>query len=136
MLTKILCILVIASVSACLGRGKPPACEALAAQGAHVASGRCVVDGDVTTRDYKESRLPENLTVGGDLQIYGCGVNSLPKGLRVGKSIDLYKSCVTRLPPDLVVGGNVDSQLAFGDDLLSCKDIPKTARIGGWVRCE
>jgi hypothetical protein len=80
--------------------------------------------------------LPENLTVGGDLQVYGCGVNALPKGLRVGKSIDLYKSCVTRLPPDLVVGNNVDVQLGFGGDLLSCKDIPKSARIGGTVRCE
>lgn len=118
------------------GCAKTPACNALAEQGAQWVGGRCVVSGDLSTRTYKSSLLPDHLTVRGHLEVYGCGVRRLPMDLHVEKGIWLYKACVTSLPPDLVVDGAIDSDVGFGGTLLSCAGIPKTARIGGDVRCE
>lgn len=114
----------------------PPPCAALASQGAREEGNRCVVDGDVTTRNYAYPRLPARLTVRGNLQIYGCDVAELPGELVVGKSLDLYKSCITRLPADLIVSGNVDSTLGFGDSLFRCDEVPASVRVGGNIHCD
>ena len=54
--------------------------------------------------------LPENLTVGGNLDIQGTGITVLPEGLTVGGSLDLRGTGITVLPENLTVGGSLDIQ--------------------------
>lgn len=114
-------------------RAGPP-CSALAALGARVEGGRCVTDG-LNTAQYQGKLLPDDLTVRGDLQIYGQRLDKLPNGLIVEGDLFFYKATYA-IPDSLVVRGNVDSYLGFGDDLLKCADIPKSAKLMGQVRCE
>ena len=53
--------------------------------------------------------LPDNLTVGGYLDLRGTGITSLPDNLTVGGSLDL-DGCtgITSLPDNLTVGGYLD----------------------------
>jgi hypothetical protein len=114
--------------------GAGPPCTALAGLGAREENGRCVIDG-LNTANYRGQRLPDNLTVRGDLQIYGQRLDILPKGLIVVGELFFYKATYA-IPEDLVVRGNVDSYLGLGDELLKCAEIPKTAKLMGSVRCE
>jgi hypothetical protein len=114
-------------------RAGPP-CTALAGLGAREENGRCVIN-ELNTANYRGQRLPDNLTVRGDVQIYGQRLDMLPKGLLVEGELFFYKATYA-IPEDLVVRGNVDSSLGFGDELLKCAEIPKTAKLMGSVRCE
>ena len=120
----------------------PPPCTALAAFGSREMEGRCAVEGDLRIeghrRDgpsYELSRLPERLTVNGDLHVT-LPVTALPRGLVVHGNVMLFKTGIQELPADLEVDGEVDAQLSFGESLIDCDDVPKTARIGRGVRCE
>lgn len=111
-----------------------PACAALAEWGARMEGDRCVV-ASLNTATYSGKRLPDRLTVRGDLQIYGQRLAALPRGLIVEGTLDLYKATY-ELPADLIVHGDLERTLSFGDESLRCVDIPKTVRIDGSIRCE
>ena len=49
--------------------------------------------------------LPDNLTVGGYLDLRGTGITALPDNLTVGGSLDLRGTGITALPDNLTVGG-------------------------------
>jgi len=51
---------------------------------------------------------PENLTVGGYLDLRGTGITSLPDNLTVGGYLDLEGTGITSLPDNLTVGGSLD----------------------------
>lgn len=73
------------------------------------------------------SRLPESLTVDGDLYLRGTSIKRLPSDLRVSGKIDL-EGCklLTVLSEHLNVGGNLDLE---GCELLS--GLPADLRVGG-----
>ena len=49
--------------------------------------------------------MPDNLTVGGSLDLRGTPITSLPDGLTVGGWLDLSRTQITSLPDGLTVGG-------------------------------
>ena len=51
--------------------------------------------------------LPENLTVGGYLDLRGTGITALPENLTVGGYLDLSGTGITALPENLTVGGSL-----------------------------
>ena len=51
--------------------------------------------------------LPNNLTVGGSLYLSGTGITALPNNLTVGGSLDLRGTGITALPDNLTVGGSL-----------------------------
>jgi hypothetical protein len=52
--------------------------------------------------------LPDNLTVGGDLGLRGTQIQSLPDNLTVGGYLDLGRTQIQYLPDNLTVGGDLD----------------------------
>ena len=56
----------------------------------------------------KITALPDNLTVGGDLYLSGTGITALPDNLTVGGNLDLSGTGITALPDNLTVGGGLD----------------------------
>ncbi len=52
--------------------------------------------------------LPDNLTVGGWLDLRGTAITALPDNLTVGGSLDLRHTAITALPDNLTVGGWLD----------------------------
>ena len=52
--------------------------------------------------------LPDNLTVGGYLDLRGTGITALPDNLTVGGYLDLSGTGITALPDNLTVGGYLD----------------------------
>ncbi|RVS94149.1 hypothetical protein EOK88_24450 [Citrobacter freundii] len=51
--------------------------------------------------------LPDNLTVGGWLDLSGTSITALPDNLTVGGSLDLSGTSITALPDNLTVGGSL-----------------------------
>ena len=51
--------------------------------------------------------LPDNLTVGGSLDLKGTAIASLPDNLTVGGSLDLRGTAIAALPDNLTVGGSL-----------------------------
>ena len=70
--------------------------------------------------------LPEGLTVGGYLYLYGSGITSLPNGLTVGGNLDLRDIGII-LPEDLTVGGTLDLENCTGITSL----LPNGLTVGG-----
>ncbi len=52
-------------------------------------------------------KLPDNLSVGGSLDLKGTGITELPDNLSVGGSLDLKGTGITELPDNLSVGGGL-----------------------------
>mgnify|MGYP000238006213 CR=1 FL=1 len=50
---------------------------------------------------------PDNLSVGGSLDLCGTGITALPDNLSVGGWLDLRGTGITALPDNLSVGGQV-----------------------------
>jgi len=70
---------------------------------------KIVVDGSLDLRRTQITSLPDNLHVGGDLNLVGCkNLTSLPDNLSVEGYLDLYGTPITSLPDNLHVGGNLD----------------------------
>ena len=64
-------------------------------------------DLDLSATDIKS--LPDNLTVGGNLDLYDCaGITQLPDGLTVGGSLQLSRTAIKSLPDNLTVDGYLD----------------------------
>ncbi|EPA1082888.1 hypothetical protein ACQZ6X_003390 [Escherichia coli] len=51
--------------------------------------------------------LPDNLTVGGWLDLEGTSITALPDNLTVGGRLDLEGTSITALPDNLTVGGSL-----------------------------
>ncbi len=51
--------------------------------------------------------LPDNLTVGGGLDLSGTAITALPDNLTVGGWLDLRGTAITALPDNLTVGGSL-----------------------------
>ncbi len=52
--------------------------------------------------------LPDNLTVGGLLNLRGTAITALPDNLTVGGWLDLRSTAITALPDNLTVGGSLN----------------------------
>ena len=84
--------------------------------------------GNLDLRGTGITSLPDNLTVGGSLDIEGCtGITSLPENLTVGGSIDLRGTGITSLPDNLTVGGSLD---LYGTGITS---LPENLTVGGSI---
>jgi len=74
--------------------------------------------------------LPDNLTVGGSLDLRGTAITALPDNLTVGGSLDLVGTAITALPDNLTVGGSLylrgtaitDKEVNKPNTLLQWKD--------------
>ncbi|MBL3518952.1 hypothetical protein H0A43_00500, partial [Arcobacter lanthieri] len=69
--------------------------------------------------------LPDNLNVGGSLDLRGTGITSLPDNLNVGGSLDLRGTGITTLPDNLSVGGYLDLR---GTGITA---LPDNLNVGG-----
>jgi hypothetical protein len=72
--------------------------------------------------------LPDNLHVGGELNLEDTNIKQLPKGLYVGGDFRLVGLEIKSLPKDLNVNGGLD--LGYCTDLTS---LPKNLKVGGYL---
>jgi len=74
--------------------------------------------------------LPENLKVGGNLNLEGCtGLTALPENLEVGGCLDLTNcTSLTALPENLKVGRNLNLNGCTG--LIT---LPENLKVKGWL---
>jgi len=75
-----------------------------------IKDGKPFYGGSLDLRGTGITALPDNLTVGGYLDLENCtGITALPDNLTVGGSLDL-ENCtgITALPDNLTVGGSLD----------------------------
>ncbi|EBT9549535.1 hypothetical protein INJ43_003549 [Salmonella enterica] len=91
--------------------------------------------------------LPDNLTVGGWLDLSGTSITALPDNLTVGGGLDLRGTSITALPDNLTVGGGLDlrgtsittlpDNLTVGGGLYlsgnSITTLPDNLTVGGWL---
>jgi len=63
--------------------------------------------------------LPQGLTVGGGLDLYGTPIKELPQGLKVGGSLDLRGTQIKELPQGLKVK---DVILVTDKSKIKCSD--------------
>ncbi|BAZ02711.1 hypothetical protein NIES37_67240 [Tolypothrix tenuis PCC 7101] len=113
----------------------PPApCGSLKKFGALEQEGRCIINRNVTLEGNLK-RLPNQLTVKGDLTISGTYIEELPIAMVVDGNLFLYKTSIAKLPPDLQVQGSFDQYSGFGSPGVKCSAIPKTAFIKGNRNC-
>jgi hypothetical protein len=71
--------------------------------------------------------LPDNLYVGGDLDLEGTNIKQLPKGLYVGGDFRLVALKIKSLPKDL----NVDGGLDLGYSEIT--SLPNNLKVGGYL---
>ncbi|PHJ60936.1 hypothetical protein VF14_15845 [Nostoc linckia z18] len=113
----------------------PPApCGSLKKFGAIEQGERCIINRNVTLEGNLK-RLPNQLTVKGDLTISGTYIEELPNAMVVEGNLFLYKTSIAKLPPDLQVQGSFDQYSGFGSPGVKCSAIPKTAVIKGNRNC-
>jgi hypothetical protein len=72
--------------------------------------------------------LPDNLYVGGELNLEGTNIKQIPKGLYVGGDFRLVALKIKSLPKDLKVDGGLD--LGYCTDLTS---LPNNLKVGGYL---
>ena len=71
--------------------------------------------------------LPDNLTVGGWLNLSGTAITSLPDNLTVGGWLDLRGTAITSLPDNLSVGGSLNlSGTAIAGAVFDCGNEKRT----------
>ena len=101
---------------------------------ATVQGDRCIASGNVLLeRDVQ--RLPDQLTIKGNLTIRGTPMQALPAGLVVEGNLTLYKTSIATLPADLFVAGDFDTYAGFGSPVIHCGEIPTTVVIKGKRGC-
>ena len=76
--------------------------------------------------------LPDNLTVGGSLDLRGTGITALPDNLTVGGSLYL-ENCtgITALPDNLTVGGSL-----YLENCTGITALPDNLTVGGYLDLE
>lgn len=70
--------------------------------------GRCIHDGKLRLNALALTRLPDNLTVNGDLDVEYNNIEELPKGLIVNGTLLCQRNNLTKLPDDLKVGWSIN----------------------------
>ena len=75
--------------------------------------------------------LPDNLTVGGYLDLRGTGITTLPDNLTVGGSLDLRGTGITTLPDNLTVGGSL-----YLEGCTGITTLPDNLTVGGSLDLE
>lgn len=113
----------------------PPPCNSLRQFGASEIQGRCVINRSNVTLQGNINRLPERLTIRGNLTISGTYITELPNAMVVEGGLFLYKTSIAKLPADLQVGRSFDQYSGFGSPGVRCDAIPKTVVIKGTRRC-
>ena len=86
-----------------------------------------VVGGWLDIRGTKITELPDNLTVGGSLDLRDTKITELPDNLTVGDSLFLSGTKITNLPDNLTVGGWLDLR---GTKITN---LPDNLTVGGWL---
>ena len=87
------------------------------------------VEGDLNLESCKRLKsLPDNLYVGGKLNLEGTNIKQIPKGLYVGDDFILVGLEIKSLPKDLNVQGGLD--LGYCTDLTS---LPNNLKVGGYL---
>jgi hypothetical protein len=87
------------------------------------------IKGDLNLSSCKHLKsLPDNLYVGGELNLEDTNIKQLPKGLYVGGDFRLVGLKIKSLPKDLNVDGGLD--LGYCTDLTS---LPKNLKVGGYL---
>jgi hypothetical protein len=87
------------------------------------------VEGDLNLESCKRLKsLPDNLYVGGKLNLEGTNIKQIPKGLYVGDDFILVGLEIKSLPKDLNVDGGLD--LGYCTDLTS---LPNNLKVGGYL---
>ncbi|HCC3331649.1 TPA: hypothetical protein M4731_004678 [Salmonella enterica] len=71
--------------------------------------------------------LPDNLTVGGWLDLSGTSITALPDNLTVGGGLDLSGTSITALPDNLTVDGWLNLR---GTSITA---LPDNLTVGGWL---
>ncbi|EBT7406901.1 hypothetical protein CPC78_16430, partial [Salmonella enterica] len=71
--------------------------------------------------------LPDNLTVGGWLDLRGTSITTLPDNLTVGGGLYLSGTSITTLPDNLTVGGGL---YLSGTSITT---LPDNLTVGGWL---
>jgi hypothetical protein len=112
----------------------PPPCSSLQKFGAIEQEGRCIIPRNINLEG-KINRLPDRLTIKGNLTISGTYITQLPQAMVVEGSLYLYKTSIAKLPADLQVQGNFDQYSGFGSPGVKCSAIPKTVSIKGFRDC-
>ena len=83
--------------------------------------------------------VPDNLSVGGSLDLRGTAITSLPDNLSVGGYLDLQGTAITSLPDNLSVGGSLYLQgTAITGSQYDCGNEKRTIaayrnKEGKWV---
>jgi hypothetical protein len=87
------------------------------------------VEGDLNLESCKRLKsLPDNLYVGGKLNLEGTNIKQIPKGLYVGDDFILVGLEIKSLPKDLNLDGGLD--LGYCTDLTS---LPNNLKVGGYL---
>jgi hypothetical protein len=87
------------------------------------------VEGDLNLESCKRLKsLPDNLYIGGKLNLEGTNIKQIPKGLYVGDDFILVGLEIKSLPKDLNVQGGLD--LGYCTDLTS---LPNNLKVGGYL---
>ncbi|EHG4039804.1 hypothetical protein J4198_003530 [Salmonella enterica] len=84
------------------------------------------VGGWLDLRGTSITTLPDNLTVGGWLDLSGASITTLPDNLTVGGWLDLRGTSITTLPDNLTVGGGLDlrgASITTLPDHFSCNSL-------------
>ena len=111
---------------------------------------RYVYEGDLDLSDTQTTKLPDNLRVGGDLVIKWIPIASLPEKLSVGGSLELWGTQISKLPDNLRVGRDLklsltqikelSEKLSVGGDLhlwnTQITKLPDSSRVKGAVYWE
>ncbi|ECL8650415.1 hypothetical protein WDL90_004050 [Salmonella enterica] len=111
-------------------------------------NGNITVTNDLDLEDVScVDTLPDNLTVGGGLNLRGTSITALPDNLTVGDWLDLSGTSITALPDNLTVGGGLylsgtsitalPDNLTVGDWLdlrgTSITALPDNLTVGDWL---
>ena len=94
-----------------------------------IKDGKPFYGGSLDLRGTGITALPDNLTVGGYLDLENCtGITALPDNLTVGGSLDLRGTGITALPDNLTVGGYLDLENCTGITAL-----PDNLTVGDYL---
>ena len=92
-----------------------------------VKDGKPYYSGSLAPRHKKITNLPDNLVVGGSLNLIATKIVELPDNLVVGRNLDLRHTTITKLPQNLVVGGSLSL------NATKITKLPDNLIVGGFL---
>jgi len=88
-------------------KGKPIPLEIKLEYGLPLTPEDINVGGSLDLENTSITSLPENLQIGATLFLKNTLITSLPKNLKIGGHLDIQETKISFLPPDLEVGKNI-----------------------------